>query len=88
MVEASFEGIVTNIMRRQNTVVQYIVTQKIQDLCERSTRRPGEWVFWHWWEQNGLDLEGAKKRAAAEPDGEEAISEEEGMPLETKTGQE
>ena len=38
-----------------------------------------------WWEQDGLDLEGEKKREAAESDGEEAISKEEEMPLETKT---
>ena len=43
-----------------------------------------------WWEQDGLDMEGTKKRAAAaaESDGEEAIGEEEGMPLETTTVQE
>ena len=38
-----------------------------------------------WWEQDGLDLEGANKRAAAESDGEEAICEEEVMPLEMMT---
>ena len=41
-----------------------------------------------WWEQDGLDLDGAKKWAAAESDGEGAICEEEGMPLETTTGRE
>ena len=38
-----------------------------------------------WWEQAGLDLEGAKKRAAAataDLDGKESIGEEEGIPLE------
>ena len=40
------------------------------------------------WEQDGLDLEGSKKRSAEESDGEEAIYEEEEMPLETMTGQE
>ena len=67
---------------------QYIATRPILDLCERSVRRPGVLVSQRWWEQDGLDLEGAKKRAeaAAESDGEEAICEEEGMSLETTTG--
>ena len=37
------------------------------------------------WEQEGLDLESAKKRAVAESDREEAIIKEGGIPLETKT---
>ena len=43
-----------------------------------------------WWEKDGLDLEGAKKRsaAAAESDGEYKIGKEEVMPQETTTGQE
>ena len=75
MVEAGLEGIGTYVTRRQNTVAQYIVTRPILDLCERSARRPGTWVSWRWWEQDGLYLEGAKKRAAAESDKEEVISE-------------
>ena len=46
------------------------------DLCERDTRRPGVRVSWWWWEQDRIDLEGAKKRAAetttrSDPDSEE-----------------
>ena len=43
-----------------------------------------------WWEQEGLDLEGGKKRAteASETDGEETIGKEERMPLETTVGRE
>ena len=85
MVEAGFEGIRKYVTGRQNTVAQYIATQPILDLCERSARRPGAWVYWRWWKHDGLYLEGAKKRAAAESKTEEAISEEEGMPLETMT---
>ena len=88
MVEAGFEGIGTYVTRRQNTAAQYIATRPILDLCERSARRPGAWVSRRWWEQDGLDLEGAKKRAAAELDGEESISKEGVMPLETTTGRE
>ena len=88
MVESGFEGIEVYIMRRQNTVAQYIATRPILDLCERSDWRLGERLYRRWWEQEGLYLEGAKKRAAAaaESDGEETIGEEEGMPLETTIG--
>ena len=46
------------------------------DLCERANRRPGARVSWRWWKQYGIDLEGAKKRAAetttrSDPDSEE-----------------
>ena len=43
---------------------QYIATRPILDLCVRSARRPGARVSRWWWEQAGIDLEGAKKRAA------------------------
>ena len=88
MVEAGFEGIRTYVKRRQNTVAEYIATRPILDLCERSAWRQGGWVSWQWWEQDGLDLEGTKKRAAYESGREEAIREVEGMPLETTTGRE
>ena len=55
------------------------------DLCERSAWRPGARVSWRWWKQAGLDLEGAKKRAAAsaaDSGRDESIGEEEGMSLE------
>ena len=65
MVEAGFEGIRKYITRRQNTVTQYIVTRTILDLYELSARRPGARVSWRWWEQDGLDLEGVKKRSAS-----------------------
>ena len=65
MVKAGFKGIGTYIMRRQKTVAQYIATQPILDLCERSARRPGARVSQGWREQDTLYLEGVKKRAAA-----------------------
>ena len=81
MAEAGFRGIGTYIKRRQNTAAQYIATQPIMYLCERSARRLGPRVSWRWWEQVGLDLEGDKKRAAeaAESDREETVGEEEGI---------
>ena len=75
MVEAGFEEIGVYVTRRKNTVAQYIVTQPIMDLCNQSVRRPGVWMYRRWWEQEGLDLEGEKERAAAESDGEEAQCE-------------
>ena len=63
MGEIGFEGIRKSVTRRQNTVVQYISTRPIMDLCERSTRRMGARVSWQWWEQARIYLEGAKKRA-------------------------
>ena len=71
MEEASFKDIGVYITRRQKTVAQYIAARQILDLCEQSVRRPGAWVSWPWWEQEGLDLEGAKEKAAAKSDGEE-----------------
>ena len=90
MLEAGFEGIGTYITRRQNMVAQYIATRPIMDHCEWSAWRPEARVSWRWWEQDGLDLEGANNRAvaAAESDGEEALGEEEVMPLETMMGRE
>ena len=76
MLEAGFEDIGVYVMRRWNMVAQYIATRPIMYLCERSVRRPGAWVSWRWWEKEGLDLEGAKERAAAESDGEEVQGKE------------
>ena len=88
MVESVFEGIGTYITRRHNTAAQYITTQLIMDLCERSAWRQGKRVSRLWWEQKGLYFEGVKKRAAeaVESGGEEVIGEEKGMPLEMTTG--
>ena len=70
--------------------MQYIATRPILYLYERSDWRTGAKVSRRWWEHDGLDLEGEKKReaVAAELDGEETIGEDEGMPLETTTGRE
>ena len=53
-----------SITRRQNTVAEYIATRPILDLCERATQRLGARVSRRWWEQEGIDLETAKERAA------------------------
>ena len=64
MGEAGFEGIKNTVMRRQNTVAQYIAMQQILDLCERATLRPGARVYRRWWEQAGINLDRVKKRVA------------------------
>ena len=66
MEEAGFEGIRNSVTRRRNTVAQYIATRPIMDLCKRSTRWPGARVSRRWWEQAGIDLEGAKKATVSE----------------------
>ena len=39
----------TSILRRQNTVAQFIATQPILDLCEKAIRSPGAQVARRWW---------------------------------------
>ena len=70
-------GIRTSINRRQNTVAQYIATRPILDLCEQATRRPGTRMSRRWWEQAGIDLEGACKQATVPAAISEKESEEE-----------
>ena len=72
-------------MRRQNTVAQYIATRPIMDLCERSYWRPRAWVSWKLWNRYVLDLEGEKKRAAVELEGEATQRDEEILAEEEKT---
>ena len=57
------------VLNRQNKVVQYIVMRPILDLWEETVRMLGKWVEKRWWEQEGLDMAGA--RAAAEMSVEE-----------------
>ena len=83
MEEAGFEEIGICITRRQNTVAQYIAMRLILDLYERYVRRPGAWVSLKWWEQDGIDLEGERERAAAASDGEEEKYGEEAVQEET-----
>ena len=69
--EAGIVWIRASILRRQNTVAQFIATRPILDLCEKANRLPGAWVARRWWEQTGIYWKGARERAkaaeAAEP---------------------
>ena len=44
MKESGIVRIWTSILRRQNTVAQFIAKRTILDLCEKAVRRPGAWV--------------------------------------------
>ena len=58
-------GIRTSILRRHNTVTQFIATRPILDLCEQATRRPGARVSRRWWKQTDIYLKEARGEAAA-----------------------
>ena len=66
MAESGFKEIGVYFMRRQNTVAQYIATRPIMALCGRSTQKPGMWVSWRLWDQDGFYLEGSKERSAGD----------------------
>ena len=63
MKEAGIVRIRTSILRRQNTVAQFIATRPILDLSEKSNRRPGAQVSRRWWEHTGIDWNGDRERA-------------------------
>ena len=56
------------VLKRQNTVAQYIVSRPILDLCKETVRRYGAGVYRIWWEKEGLDLAGTRAAVAAEAD--------------------
>ena len=51
--EAGMEKVEEYILRRHNTVAQYIATWLILDLCEEAVRRLGTRVSKRWSEQEG-----------------------------------
>ena len=62
MKEAGLTDIRTSIMRRHNTVAQYIATRPLLDLCEGARAREGAKVPLRWWKQVGIDWEKAKAK--------------------------
>ena len=58
-------------------VAKYIATQPILELCEQATKWIGARVSRRWWEQAGIDLEGARKQAVVSVARSETESEEE-----------
>ena len=55
--EGGTQEVDTYISRRQNTVIQYIATNPIMDLCLEVEQHPGTRVSKEWWDQECLDLE-------------------------------
>ena len=53
----------TSVLRRQNTVAQFVATRPILTLYEGSEQRGGTRSPQRWWEQKGLDLELAREWA-------------------------
>ena len=49
MREEGMEEVEEYVLRRHNTVAQYIATRPIMDLCEEAVRRPGARVYKRWW---------------------------------------
>ena len=78
MAEAVFQEVETYVSCHQNTVLQYIATRSIMDLCLAEQRRPGTRVVMKWWEQEDLDLEGMRT-ASREAEQTEGVEDREGM---------
>ena len=61
----------TSVLRRQNTVAQFVATWPILVLCKETERRGGTRVPQRWWEQPGIDWRLAReKNERAEEAGE------------------
>ena len=73
--EACVVRVRTSILRRQNTVAQFIATGPILGLCEVAERRQGTRVLRCWWEQTGIDWKSAREKAAAQEGENEADPE-------------
>ena len=69
----------TLILRRQNTVAQFIATMPILGLCEVAERRRGTRVPRRWWEQTGIYWKSAREKAAAQGGAHEAEPEMTGL---------
>ena len=55
-----------SILRRQNTVAQFIATRPIMGLCEVAERRQGTRIPRRWWEQTGIDWKSAREKSTAQ----------------------
>ena len=66
----------TSVLRRHNTVAQFVATRPILALCEGSERQGGTRVPQRWWEQTGIDWRLAReKNKRAEAAGERITTE-------------
>ena len=76
MKEAGIVRIWTSILRRQNTVAQFIAAQPILGLCEVAVRRPVTRFPRRWWEQTSINWKAAREKAAAKEEDEAAEAAE------------
>ena len=60
--EAGIVRVRTLVLRRQNTVAQFIAMRPILGLCEVAERRGGTRVPQRWWEQPGIDWKLAREQ--------------------------
>ena len=67
---AGFQTMEEYIWKQQNTVAQYIATQSLLDLFEGSERAPGAWVGMQWWDQEGINMAGAREATASAAEAE------------------
>ena len=65
MKESGIVRIWMSILRRHNTVTQFIATRPILGLCEVAVRRSGARVPRRQWEHTGIDWKAAREKAAA-----------------------
>ena len=65
----------TSILRRQNTVAQFIATRPILGICEVAERRWGTRVPRRLWEQTVIDWKSAREKVAAQGGANEAEPE-------------
>ena len=76
MKEAGIVRIRTSILRRQNTIVQFIATRPILGLCEVAVRRTGTRVPRRWWDQTGIGCKAVREKAAAKEEDDVAEAAE------------
>ena len=81
--EADVVRVRTLILRRQNTVAQFIATRPILGLCEVAERRRGARVPRRWWEQTVIDWKLAREKAEAQEGENEAELELTGSELDS-----
>ena len=67
--ESGLEEVEEYVLRRYNTVAQYIAMRSILDLCEEAVRKLGTQVSKRFWNQEGLDLDGAQPEVEAAAEG-------------------
>ena len=77
----------TLILRRQNTVAQFIVMRPILGLCEMAERRRGKRPPWRWCKQTGIDWKSAMEKTAAQGGANEAEPEMTGSGSESDSSQ-